>query len=121
MCAKAPQHIQFAFHLGAYYTMYTKDCSDCGSKLQNQVQVKECIIGAGCTLCQRVTLCGCHTVQNHPADLAQLQSVVTQQPERYSTLDTYVVVIDEMRVVNSSKSHRQLRELFQLTRVGKAL
>ncbi|KAL3160551.1 AAA ATPase [Trebouxia sp. C0010 RCD-2024] len=57
------------------------------------------------------------SVRNHQADLAQLQSVVTQQPRRYSTLDTYVVVIDDMRVVNSSKSHRQLRELFQLTRL----
>ena len=66
---------------------------------------------------------GCfHTVTNHKEDLAKLQSMVTRQSQRKdSPSPMYVVVIDELRVVNSSAGLNQLRELFQLTKVGHAL
>lgn len=55
-------------------------------------------------------------VVNHQIDLAKLQSMVTQQSEHDGAPSPMlVVVIDKMKVVNSPASHKQLREVFQLT------
>ena len=55
-------------------------------------------------------------------DLAKLQHIVTQQSQRGGAPSPMlVVIIDKMRVVNSPKSHQQLCEVFQLTRVGHTL
>lgn len=72
--------------------------------------------------CGKASLCACcYAVSNHLADLVKLQKLVTQQSQRDYKMDTYVVVIDELRVVNSSARHKQLRELFQLTTVCRAV
>lgn len=61
-------------------------------------------------------------VVNHQVDLAKLQSVVTQQSEHDGAPSPMlVVVIDKMKVVNSPASHKQLREVFQLTQACHAL
>lgn len=63
-----------------------------------------------------------YAVVSHEADLARLQHVVTTSSQHDgSPLPDLVVVIDKMRLVNSPTSHKQLLELFHLTRVRHAL